>query len=970
MPKRRPKTTKSYAELTDNEKRVLDAAMKAAETMDNRMFASMYIHAVERRVYEGNNKFMEFLHFLREPPVDIVTFLEDKDFFGATDLTLWPVVKKAVIDINKDWWKGWTKARGEAILCGGTGCVPGHTEYLSSEGWKRIDEYDGGLVAQYLPDFKTLEFVEPTDYVNKPNTNGFLKIENYTFSMELTPDHRVLHVIQNSATQNVSSMQEVVDKFNSKPYGFLGGIPATFAGVRNTEGLPLTDAEIRLMVAVMADGHFLKGPSHHPRYCRVGVKKQRKVDRMVLLCEEAKIVYRIYEWRGYTRFSFLAPERNKTYEGWWVANRRQLEIIRDEVPHWDGSVRSATRSSDEFYTSIREVADFIQYVGCATGSKTSIFVDKRIGKKYGEKVYKTDKYRVTFQHGNYHNLHKDARAVSTTRVSRTSHDRSYCFTVPSSFFVIRQNGHVMVTGNTGKSEIAKITTAYHAHILGCMNTPQKYWGLPTATSIVFLIQSAKPNVTKNVLYTPLRAYIETMPWFMRNMQHDKYLESELYFPKHNVRIVQGGTDSDSVLGEALIGGVIDEINFMNVVKRSKKAALGTGRDGTYDQGQNLYDTVTRRKKGRFQSQGPNVGVLVVGSSTRYVKDFTDRRKAQVIQRGIETTYVYDKAQYDVVPVDRYSGEKFRLVVSTTSASDVRVLDDNEKVPTNATVVEVPIEYKEQFLNDPAGAMRDIVGKSAAAINPFFRQQSKIYAAVVAGEEAGLRSFLHKDNVVLGVDGMPSIVTGHYCQNPGKPRYVHIDLAKNSDRVGIAMLRFDGMVYSSRIGEENELLPTVSVEMAVTIEPDHGAEVDIAEVRMWVKQLKTRYGYPIRAVSYDGWNSIESIQAWRKMGMKTGVVPIDRSSSHYKQLRDAIYDGRVHLYTQDVLIDELKSLEYDETKDKIDHPVEGGKDCADAVCGAYSTLITRSASWHMPPGVEDEGYTADRFDEDRMDAGRA
>jgi len=406
---------------------------------------------------------------------------------------------------------------------------------------------------------------------------------------------------------------------------------------------------------------------------------------------------------------------------------------------------------------------------------------------------------------------------------------------------------------------------------------------------------------------------------------------------------------------------------MNVVKRSKKAALGTGRDGTYDQGQNLYDTVTRRKKGRFLSQGPNVGVLVVGSSTRYVKDFTDRRKAQVQSRGIETVYVYDKAQYDVVPADRFCGEKFRLVISATSSSDIRVLDDNEKVPTNATVIEVPVEYKEQFINDPAGALRDVVGKSAAAINPFFRQPSRIFAAVIAGQEAGLESFLHKDNVVLAMDGMPQVITGHYCQNPGKPRYVHIDLSKNSDRCGVAMVRFDGMTYSSRVGEENELLPMVSVEMAVTIEPDHGSEIDLAEVRMWVKRLKTHYGYPIRAVTYDGYNSLESTQQWKRMGMKTGVVPIDRSSIYYKQLRDAIYDGRIHLFQQDVLIDELKSLEYDETKDKIDHPVEGGKDCADAVCAAYHTLITRSSSWHMPHDSEDG--LGDRFESDRMDGGR-
>lgn len=643
MPKRKPINGKSYADLTDREIRVLDAAMKAAESMENKMFAAMYVHAVERRVYDDNPKFLEFIKYLREPPVDIETFLDDEQFLGSADIALWPEVRKAIVGINKDWWLGWSKAKGEALLMGATG--------------------------------------------------------------------------------------------------------------------------------------------------------------------------------------------------------------------------------------------------------------------------------------------------------------------------------------TGKSEISKITTAYHTYILGCMNDPQKYWGLPTATSIVFLIQSAKPNVTKNVLYMPLRAYIESMPWFARNMQHDKYLEAELYFPKHNVRIVQGGSDSDSVLGEALIGGVIDEINFMNVVKRSKKAGLGTGRDGTYDQGQNLYDTVTRRKKGRFTSRGPNVGVLVVGSSTRYKNEFTERRKAQIVSRGIDTAYVYDKAQYEVVPQDRFCGERFRLVVSTSATSDVRVLDDDEKAPPSATVIEVPIEYRDQFIEDPSGAMRDIVGKSSAAFNPFFRQQSKIYMAVAAGQEAGLKSFLHKDNVVLGEDGMPSLQTGHYCQNPGKPRYVHIDLSKNSDRCGIAMVRFDGMAYSQRAGEENELLPMVSVEMAATIEPDHGAEIDLAEVRMWVKRLKTHYGYPIRAVTYDGYNSLESVQAWKRAGMKTGVVAIDRSSSYYKQLRDAIYDGRLLLYQQEVLIDELKALEYDEKTDKVDHPVEGGKDCADAVCAAYHTLLTRSSSWHMPAGMDMYDGLGDRFDSDRMDGGR-
>ena len=684
--------------------------------------------------------------------------------------------------------------------------------------------------------------------------------------------------------------------------------------------------------------------------------------------------------------------------------------------------------------------------------------------------------------------------------------------------------------STGKSECAKVTIAYHLHILGCMNKPQRFWGLPEATSIVFTIQAAKPKVTKNVLYTPLRAYIEQMPWFTRFMRPDKYLESEMYFDSHNIRVVQGGSDTDAILGDAIIGGCfprdqllltssgtlssmedllgediqvkttsfetnyivnsqhtkvvetgrkpfvellfsngerivctpdqkfrgaynewvaarwaegrhfrftamqdmrsagqlldttscgspqdtegqgigegvtegllykfyghnvtsslvkcvsvkyvsvdlrqcfdventglthsffaatqggfleakncVDEINFMNIVERSKRAALGTGRSGTYDQAQVLFDTLTRRKQGRFRRPGPNVGVLIASSSTRYRGDFTDKLIAHVVKEELQQThYIYNKAQYEVWPQERYCGRKFRLQVSTDNAMDIRILQPDDVVPQHTKVLEVPIEYEDDFKRDPAGSLRDIVGMSANSISPFFRQQHKIIEAIERGREAGIESFLHNDNVVLAYEGLPMVVQGHYCQNPSKPRYVHIDLAITQDRAGIVMLRYDGMGERARAGGVTELLPMVTVEMAVSVEPDHSNEIDLAELRNWVRLLKTRYGYPIRGVSYDGFNSIESIQAWKKAGMRAGIVSVDRTSVPYKSLRDAFNDGRIAMYEQQVLSDELFGLEYDEKRDKIDHPVSGtGKDVADALCGAYYTLLTRSDTW--------------------------
>jgi len=525
--------------------------------------------------------------------------------------------------------------------------------------------------------------------------------------------------------------------------------------------------------------------------------------------------------------------------------------------------------------------------------------------------------------------------------------------------------------STGKSEISKITSAYHLHILGCLKSPQALYGLPAATSIVMVIQAAKPHVTKKIIYMPLRNYVETMPWFQKYMRPNKLIESEMYFEDKNIRVVPGGSDADTILGEAIIAGIIDEINFMNVVQKSKRAGIDTGRPGIYDQAQSIYDALTRRKKSRFITKGPNIGVICVSSSTRYRGDFTDKRKTQIENLGEKNVYLYDKAQFEVWPAARYSGEKFKLHVQNEAAVDIRVLEPEQPIPETGTIIEVPIEYKDDFLKDPAGALRDIVGKSVQSINPFFRQRHKIHEAVERGEAKGLESFLYKDNVHLGTEGLPRIKVGHYCQNPGRPRYVHIDLSLTSDRVGIAMVRYDGMLDLVRSTGIVERLPKATIEMAVTVEPDHGHEIDIAEIRTWVRHLKTQYGYPINVVTYDGWNSAESIQQWRKQGVKTGMISVDRTSVPYKNLRDAFNDGRIDMYPQGVLIDELFNLEYNDKQDKIDHPIGGGKDCADAVCGAYYTMLRRASTWSESHGEEIEDINlmgrsdvGDRYDDER------
>lgn len=522
---------------------------------------------------------------------------------------------------------------------------------------------------------------------------------------------------------------------------------------------------------------------------------------------------------------------------------------------------------------------------------------------------------------------------------------------------------------TGKSTIIIVSLLYHLYLLSCLRKPQLIYGLPSATSIVFPIMGANNNVATKIVYAPMRKILEGMPYFQAYMMPDKNIESEMYFKEKNIRVMKPGGDEDAILGEAVIGGGIDEINFMMVVQKSKKAETSTGRAGMYDQAVQIHTRMTTRKKGRFTYKGPMIGIVFASSSTRYRGDFTDKRMQFVKDNKISTIYIYNKRQFDVAPASRYSGKKFRLLIGNEISHDTRVLEDDEVVLPGSWVEEVPIEYIEDFKTDPYTALRDIMGISNNALSPFIKSRHKVYECVEYGREINLQSFLEKDHVILGLDGMPRVLHGHYCLNPGRPRYVHIDLSETGDRCGIAMVRFDGLVEVRRSGAQREMLPQGTVELACTIKPDVNNEIDIAEVRSFVRSLKQMHGYPIKGVTYDGFDSRESIQQWRKDGMASKKISVDRTSVPYKQFRDALYDGRIALPDNDLLLKEIVELEYDVDKDKIDHTVIGSKDLSDATCGAFTSMLERRSTWDSQDIDPDDPYAGRAPEKPRFEAPR-
>jgi len=77
-------------------------------------------------------------------------------------------------------------------LLGPLGCLSADTEFLTEKGWKRVDQYEeGDRVAQWWPDTKTTEFVEPLRYIKEPCNEMWHFYTKKSLSMMLSDEHRV-----------------------------------------------------------------------------------------------------------------------------------------------------------------------------------------------------------------------------------------------------------------------------------------------------------------------------------------------------------------------------------------------------------------------------------------------------------------------------------------------------------------------------------------------------------------------------------------------------------------------------------------------------------------------------------------------------------------------------------------------------------------------------------------------------------
>lgn len=318
------------------------------------------------------------------------------------------------------------------------GCFSGDTEYLSPEGWRRIDSYSGGRVAQWDQKTNNIEFVIPSEYVVKECKEMICIKTKYGVDMKVSPGHRVPYLTKHGKHPKEATAAALAESLKGST-GFRH-LPSTFIYCPNNDAIPLSIPQIRLQVAVMADGHF---PSRTLR-CVVRLKKQRKIERLHELLQLVGMDkvdklspegYTVRDSGDFKVFTFYAPMRIKKYPNSWIhASYTEREAILDEVLRWDGTAINNRRA---YFSKHESDVDVIQTLFACAGE----IARKAYGNQCWEVHIRKDITPFTVRYKNF-------------SIENTDDGKMYCFCVPTEFLLMRRNGCIFPSGNTGKSYLA------------------------------------------------------------------------------------------------------------------------------------------------------------------------------------------------------------------------------------------------------------------------------------------------------------------------------------------------------------------------------------------------------------------------------------------------------------------------------------------------------------------------------------
>jgi len=482
----------------------------------------------------------------------------------------------------------------------------------------------------------------------------------------------------------------------------------------------------------------------------------------------------------------------------------------------------------------------------------------------------------------------------------------------------------MFTGGIGigKTTIASVILPYLAHWVLCLKDPQDYFDLLPGSRIAFMQMSTSGPQAKEVVFGDIKARIEHAPWFQERYPYDRNFKNQIRFSSKDIWILPGDSAETTFEGYNILGGILDEADSHKVTSNKDYAEQG-------------YTTIFSRISSRFGDRG---FLLVIGQmkkgngfAAKKFKEFTNDPEAYAVRMTIWESFGWDKYTLPDGKRDSFWYDINRKEIVT---------EEIAKVVGGDHFIEVPNLYRNDFINNPEKALRDLAGIPPATGSPFISLAYKVTEARQRWIDR------YGDTGPVDSDG----TFADWFRAPESIRRVaHIDLAysANGDGLGLAMGHVPEMIEI-----EGENKPFIVIDFILRLHAPAGREIFLGDVRRILYDLKDHHNFNLKRVTMDGFQSTDTRQQLERRRFDTEIVSVDKQILPYHDLREALYENRIafppysiRLRTEDTNLTEILVKELTElvdSGDKIDHPSEGSKDVADAVAGVVFSLMGNRA----------------------------
>jgi len=516
---------------------------------------------------------------------------------------------------------------------------------------------------------------------------------------------------------------------------------------------------------------------------------------------------------------------------------------------------------------------------------------------------------------------------------------------------------VVVTGaiGTGKTTYAVVALAYKLYWLTCLRNPFQYFGMMQGTtSFVFGLFNATRELSTNVHIGKVLGAFNACRYFRWITQGTTdELERQtgvLKFP-NSIKFAFGSR-AIHALGQDIIGGLLDEMNFQTVTETSNQA-------------RELYRNTKRRITSRFPARlgRKSPGLLFLVSSRKGEDDFLDThireaaptdKTVRIISYSMWEAKGHDSTLYP-------SGKWFRVLVGDDRFKS-RILEENEADPEGYRTVKVPEEHRKDFEADPDGSLMDLAGVSIKGGGRPLINRDRLRECIEYDKEylprehpfrvdivsLGLRNknFIEDDflwdKIVTCVDPYKKIYKPKV--NPLAHRVIHLDPATSGDCLfGLCMGHVAGRTKiirrdPSTMVEHRIVAPVIYIDLLLGISHPPGDEIDLSKVRSFIFFLR-KLGFPIYKVTADQFQSADTLQIFKKQGYDTKRISLDLKPDNYGMTRQCIHEGRLLVYDYQPFVEEIIWLQVDPTdNNKVFALEKRHKDLSDSVAGVVASIM--------------------------------